>query len=188
VRSTANGQRGWFGMSEAAEAFLDELVTWRELGFNYCWQRSDYEDYRSLPEWAKATLDGHAADPREHVYSLEQFAASRTHDEVWNAAQRQLRESGVLQNYLRMLWGKKVLEWSRSPAEAFHILIELNNRYAIDGRDPNSYTGISWVFGRYDRPWAPERPIYGVIRYMSSANTVKKLRLKQYLQQWGADG
>lgn len=184
IRARADGQRGWFGMSDAAESFLDELITWRELGLNYTWQRSDYEDFASLPAWAQATLAKHADDPREPVYSLDEFAAARTHDPVWNAAQTQLRESGVLQNYLRMLWGKKVLEWSRTPQEAFAILIELNNRYALDGRDPNSYTGISWVFGRYDRPWAPERDVYGVLRYMSSTNTVKKLAIEQYLARW----
>ncbi|MBL8756099.1 MAG: deoxyribodipyrimidine photolyase [Planctomycetes bacterium] len=185
IRATTSGQRGWFGMGENAEAFLDELVTWRELGFNYTHHRDDYEDFASLPEWAKATLAEHAADPREHVYTREEFMQSRTHDEVWNAAQNQLRETGVLQNYLRMLWGKKVLEWSRTPEEAFATLIDLNNRYALDGRDPNSYTGISWVFGRYDRPWAPKRSVYGVIRYMSSTNTVKKLRVKEYLARYG---
>jgi deoxyribodipyrimidine photo-lyase len=184
LRAAADGQRGWYGMSANAEAFLDELVTWRELGHNLVWQRYDYADFDSLPEWAKATLAAHAGDVREHVYSLDEFAESRTHDVVWNAAMTQLRASGTLQNYLRMLWGKKVLEWTRSPQDAFAILVELNNRYALDGRDPNSYCGISWVFGRYDRPWAPERPVYGVIRYMSSTNTVKKLRLKRYLAQW----
>ena len=184
IKTTQGGQRGWFGMSATAESFRAELLTWRELGFNYTWQRSDYEEFTSLPDWAKATLEEHAADPREHVYTLEQFAASQTHDPVWNAAQTQLRETGVMQNYLRMLWGKKVLEWTRHPADAMAILIELNNRYALDGRDPNSYTGISWVLGRYDRPWAPKRPVYGVIRYMSSTNTVKKLRMKQYLARW----
>jgi deoxyribodipyrimidine photo-lyase len=184
LRPTANGQRGWYGMSATAEAFLDELVTWRELGHNFAWQRHDHAEFGALPEWAKATLAAHAGDVRESVYSLDELAASRTHDEVWNAAMTQLRTSGVLQNYLRMLWGKKVLEWTRSPQRAFAILVELNNRYALDGRDPNSYCGIGWVFGRYDRPWAPERPVYGVIRYMSSANTVKKLRLKRYLAQW----
>ena len=185
IKPTTSGERGWLGMSANAESFVDELITWRELGFNYCWQRSDYEDFASLPEWAKATLQKHAADPREHVYSLDEFAMSKTHDPLWNAAQRQLRESGVMQNYLRMLWGKKVLEWTRSPEEAMAILIELNNRYALDGRNPNSYTGISWVLGRYDRPWAPERDVYGVIRYMSSTNTVKKLKIKQWLARWG---
>ncbi|MBM3973565.1 MAG: deoxyribodipyrimidine photolyase [Planctomycetes bacterium] len=184
IQSTTSGQRGWLGMSDAAESFLDELITWRELGLNYAAQRDDYEDFESLPDWAKATLGKHAADPREHLYALEDFAQSRTHDRVWNAAQTQLRATGVMQNYLRMLWGKKVLEWTRAPQEAFGMLIELNNRYALDGRDPNSYTGISWVFGRYDRPWAPERDVYGVIRYMSSTNTVKKLRMKEYLAQW----
>ncbi len=178
------GQRGWYGMGEAAESFLDELVTWRELGFNYTSQRDDYEDFESLPEWAKASLEKHAPDAREHLYTLDELAESRTHDRVWNAAQRQLRETGVMQNYLRMLWGKKVLEWSRTPQEAMAALIELNNRYALDGRNPNSYSGISWVFGRYDRAWGPERPIYGTIRYMSSDNTVRKLKMKGYLAEW----
>ena len=187
IVDTRTGQRGWYGMGEAAEAFLDELVTWRELGFNYTSQRDDYEDYESLPEWSRKTLEKHAPDARSHVYSLDEFAASQTHDRVWNAAQRQLRETGVMQNYLRMLWGKKVLEWSRTPQEAMAILIELNNRFALDGRNPNSYSGISWVLGRYDRPWAPERDVYGVIRYMSSDNTVRKLKMKGYLAEW-ADG
>ncbi|MCB9879094.1 MAG: deoxyribodipyrimidine photolyase [Planctomycetes bacterium] len=186
IKKTTSGQRGWMGMSDTAESFLDELITWRELGYNYTWQRDDYEDFDSLPEWARRTMAAHADDVREHVYTREQFAAAATHDEVWNAAQRQLRETGVMQNYLRMLWGKKVLEWSRTPQEAMATLIDLNNRYALDGRNPNSYTGISWVLGRYDRPWAPERPVYGVLRYMSSANTVKKLKMKGYLAQWGS--
>jgi len=173
-------------MGEAAESFLDELVTWRELGFNYTSQRDDYDDYESLPEWAKASLEKHAPDAREHLYTLDELAESRTHDRVWNAAQRQLRETGVMQNYLRMLWGKKVLEWSRTPQEAMAALIELNNRYALDGRNPNSYSGISWVFGRYDRAWGPERPIFGTIRYMSSDNTVRKLKMKGYLAEWAA--
>ena len=184
IVDTRKGQRGWYGMGEAAEAFLDELVTWRELGFNFTSQRDDYDDYESLPEWARKSLEKHAPDERSHTYSLDEFAQSQTHDRVWNAAQRQLRETGVMQNYLRMLWGKKVLEWSRTPQEAMAILIELNNRYALDGRNPNSYSGISWVLGRYDRPWAPERDVYGVIRYMSSDNTVRKLKMKGYLAEW----
>lgn len=186
IVETNKGQRGWYGMGEGAEAFLDELVTWRELGFNYTSQRDDYEDYESLPEWARKSLEKHAPDPRAHLYSLDEFAEGQTHDRVWNAAQRQLRETGVIQNYLRMLWGKKVLEWSRTPQEAMAILIELNNRYALDGRNPNSYSGISWVLGRYDRPWAPERDVYGMIRYMSSDNTVRKLKMKGYLAEWAA--
>jgi deoxyribodipyrimidine photo-lyase len=184
LKATTSGQRGWMGMSATAESFLDELITWRELGYNYTWQRDDYEQYESLPEWARATMEKHAGDRREHLYTLEEFALSKTHDPVWNAAQTELRETGAMQNYLRMLWGKKVLEWTKHPSEAMAILIELNNRYALDGRNPNSYTGISWVLGRYDRPWAPEREVYGVIRYMSSTNTVKKLRMKAYLAKW----
>jgi deoxyribodipyrimidine photo-lyase len=184
LRPGADGRRGWLGMDENAEAFLDELLVWRELGFRFAAQRADHASYDSVPAWARMTLAAHAGDPREHVYSLDELAAARTHDPVWNAAQTQLRETGVLHNYLRMLWGKKVLEWSSTPQEAFAHLVELNNRYALDGRDPNSYTGIAWTFGRHDRPWAPERPIFGVVRYMSSANTVKKLRMKQYLARW----
>mgnify|MGYP000440960649 CR=1 FL=1 len=149
-------------------------------------RRADHDDYESLPEWAKATLREHATDARSHVYTLADFATASTHDEVWNAAQRQLVREGTIQNYLRMLWGKKVLEWSRTPEEAWHVLVELNNRYALDGRDPNSYSGIGWVLGRFDRPWGPVRPIYGTIRYMSSDATRRKLGLRGYLARWGA--
>jgi deoxyribodipyrimidine photo-lyase len=184
LRAIKSGQRGWFGMGDSAEAFLDELITWRELAFNTALHRERHDDYDALPDWARATLAEHAGDVREHLYSIDQFAASRTHDEVWNAAQSQLRETGVLQNYLRMLWGKKVLEWTPLPQHAMQVLIELNNRYALDGRDPNSYAGIFWIFGQYDRPWAPERDVFGTIRFMSSTNTVRKLRMKRYLETW----
>jgi deoxyribodipyrimidine photo-lyase len=110
----------------------------------------------------------------------------RTHDPIWNAAQGELRTEGTIHNYLRMLWGKKILEWTASPREAFDLLVELNNRWSIDGRNPNSYTGISWVLGRYDRPWAPQRPIFGSIRYMSSASTARKIKLERYLRRYGA--
>jgi len=178
-------KEGFWRMSGAAESFLDELVGWRELGFNFCARRPDYADFESLPPWAKESLRRHALDPRLRTYSVEQFAQARTHDPVWNAAQRELATTGRLQNYLRMLWGKKIVEWTRSPQEAAATMIELNNRYAVDGRDPNSYSGIFWVLGRYDRPWAPERDVFGVIRWMSSANTLKKLRMKEYLAKWG---
>jgi deoxyribodipyrimidine photo-lyase len=166
------------------ESFLDELITWRELGFNYCTQRNDYEQYASLPNWCRETLSKHAADPRQNVYTLAEFEHSQTHDPLWNAAQRQLVREGKMHNYLRMLWGKKILEWSATPQDALAIMIELNNKYALDGRDPNSYSGIFWCLGRFDRPWAPERPIFGSIRYMSSDNTAKKVRVKQYLKRY----
>jgi deoxyribodipyrimidine photo-lyase len=111
--------------------------------------------------------------------------ASETHDELWNAAQRQLAREGRMHNYLRMLWGKKILEWSPSPQEALEIMIELNNRYALDGRNPNSYSGIFWCLGRYDRAWGPERPIFGKVRYMSSENTARKVRVNGYLTKFG---
>jgi len=184
---TTGESRGWWGMSEPAESFLDEAITWREVGYNFCSQRTDYEQYESLPDWCQATLAKHARDTRPHVYTLPEFEAAATHDPLWNAAQRQLRRDGKMHNYLRMLWGKKVLEWSATPQEALTTLIELNNKYALDGRNPNSYSGIFWCLGRYDRPWAPERPIFGVIRYMSSDNTARKLRVKQYLRDYGPD-
>jgi deoxyribodipyrimidine photo-lyase len=178
-------REGFWGMSAPAEGFLDELLTWRELGFNMTSRRDDYDRWASLPTWAQQTLIDHLGDERKHVYTLEQLASAQTHDPLWNAAQRQLVHDGVIHNYLRMLWGKKVLEWSKDPRVALEHLIELNNRYAIDGRDPNSYSGIFWVFGRYDRPWGPIRPIFGAIRYMTSDNTMKKHACKKYLQRWG---
>lgn len=186
ARDTRGGRQGWWGMSPSAESFLDELVTWRELGFNMCWQRSDYDQYESLPNWAQQTLKSHAGDLRPVVYSQQQLESAETHDPIWNAAQRQLVREGRIQNYLRMLWGKKILEWTPAPREALRIMIELNNRFAIDGRDPNSYSGIFWVLGRYDRAWGPERPIFGKIRYMTSDSAARKLRLKQYLQRYSA--
>ncbi len=169
---------------EDKDAFIDELVTWRELGFNMCEHNPRYARYESLPEWAQKTLAAHEGDPRHPTYSLEELAESKTYDEVWNAAQRELAVTGRMQNYLRMLWGKKILEWTRHPKEALDFMIELNNRYALDGRNPNSYSGIFWVLGRYDRPWAPQRPIFGAIRYMTSNSTKKKLKLRNYLKRW----
>jgi len=183
-----NGSReGWWGMSSEAESFLDELVTWRELGYNMCSQRDDYYQYESLPEWARVTLEEHESDPRPHAYPLEQLESADTHDELWNAAQRQLLREGRMHNYLRMLWGKKILEWSLHPREALRSLIQLNNRYALDGRNPNSYSGIFWCLGRYDRAWGPERPIFGKVRYMSSESTARKLNVKNYLHRYGPE-
>ncbi|MEO8275729.1 MAG: deoxyribodipyrimidine photo-lyase [Thermoanaerobaculia bacterium] len=185
ARSATGARAGWWRMSASAEGFLDQLVTWREVGYHFCRHRPDYAEYESLPAWALATLRRHAPDARSPVYSLADLEAGRTYDALWNAAQRQLAETGEMHNYLRMLWGKKVLEWSESPREAVESLIHLNNKYAIDGRNPNSYSGIFWCFGRFDRAWGPEREIFGTVRYMSSANTARKLRLKSYLARFG---
>ncbi len=193
-------------------SYLDEAITWRDIGHHWSaergvrsaelktksWQTTETPSFnfetmdfspRSrgtletvLPAWALATLTKHASDRREYVYTLEQFEAADTHDELWNAAQTELVKTGRIHNYLRMLWGKKVLEWSASPEEAYRVLEHLNNKYALDGRDPNSYTGILWCFGLFDRPWPPEREVFGNIRYMSSANTAKKFKLAGYFQ------
>jgi len=182
----ARGRRaGWWGMSESAEAFLDQLVTWRELGFNRCLHVDRYDTYEALPDWARKTLAEHASDPREAVYGLADFENARTCDPLWNAAQNQLRREGRIHNYLRMLWGKKIMEWSESPREALRIMIELNDKYALDGRDPNSYTGMLWILGLHDRAWGPERPVFGKIRYMSSANTARKYRVRRYIEKYG---
>jgi deoxyribodipyrimidine photo-lyase len=182
--ATGGSREGFWGTSREAESFLDELITWREIGYNLCSHQDDYDRYESLPDWARRTLEEHAGDPRPHVYTREELEQARTHDPLWNAAQRQLVREGRMHNYLRMLWGKKVLEWSRTPREAIETLVHLNNKYAVDGRNPNSYSGIFWVFGRYDRAWGPERPIFGNVRYMSSDNTAKKLDVKAYLKRY----
>lgn len=183
VKTPGSKEGGW-GMSANADSFLDELITWRELGYNMCHREKDYDRYESLPEWARQTLEAHARDERPHLYHLQQLEEGKTYDPIWNAAQRQLREEGHIHNYLRMLWGKKILEWSKSPRQAVEYLIELNNKYALDGRNPNSYSGIFWCLGRYDRAWF-ERPIFGKIRYMSSDSTARKFKLAGYLERYG---
>ena len=186
LEAKAHGSReGWWNMGVAEDAFLDEIVTWREIGFNLCAHRDDHDRFDSLPTFAKVTLADHAGDPRPVVYSRADLEAARTGDPVWNAAQRQLVREGRVHNYLRMLWGKKVIEWSRTPEEALETLIELNNKYALDGRDPGSYSGIFWVFGRYDRAWGPEREIFGKVRFMSSEATRRKVRMREYLARFG---
>jgi deoxyribodipyrimidine photo-lyase len=185
VSKKATGKSSeWWGMSEAAEAFLDQLITWREVGYNMCSHTDDYDQYESLPGWALKTLKDHEKDRRSYTYMLEEFEQGKTHDPLWNAAQMELVREGRIHNYLRMLWGKKILEWSATPEQALKIMIELNNKYALDGRDPNSYSGIMWILGRYDRPWGPERPIFGKVRYMSSENTARKVQVAEYMSRY----
>jgi deoxyribodipyrimidine photo-lyase len=183
LRVHNRGRReGFFSDDPDVNAFLDEALTWRDVGFNWHWTRRD--DARSLetalPKWALATLGAHASDRRSWLYTPEELEGGATHDPLWNAAQQELVATGTIHNYLRMLWGKKVIEWSPSPAAAYRTLEQLNNKYALDGRDPNSYTGILWCFGLFDRPWAPERPVMGSVRYMSSENTARKFDLAPY--------
>jgi deoxyribodipyrimidine photo-lyase len=185
----AHGSRaGWWNMSANAEGFLDEVITWREVGYNFSSHSDAYDDYDSLPAWANKTLREHTRDQRQHLYSPEELEAGQTYDALWNAAQMQLVREGHIHNYLRMLWGKKILEWSRTPKDALRALIHLNNKYGLDGRDPNSYSGIFWILGRYDRAWGPERPIFGKIRYMSSDNTARKVRVKNYVKKYAPVG
>ena len=185
LTGNTDGKRGWWGMGENGEAFMEELVVWRELGYLWCHRHpEDYDRFDSLPNFARQTLTRHAGDKRPHVYSLEEFETAETHDEVWNAAQRQLVREGRMHNYLRMLWGKKILHWTKSPQQALEFMIHLNNKYALDGRNPNSYSGITWCLGRFDRAWGPERPVFGKVRYMTSKSTRRKCRIEEYLDRF----
>jgi len=168
----------------AEPGFRDELVTWRELAYNFCFHRDDHDRFSALPAWARATLAKHARDPRPERYTARELEQAQTADPIWNAAQRELLRDGRIHNYLRMLWGKKILEWSATPQQAFATMVELNNKYAVDGRDPNSYAGILWTLGLFDRAWGPERPIFGTVRYMSSTATKRKLRMSRYLARY----
>jgi hypothetical protein len=164
---------------EELDAFLEQLVIRRELAFNMCFYNPRYGSLDALPDWAKRTLDQHRRDRRKPVYTYEELERADTHDDVWNLSQRQLVQCGTIHNYLRMLWGKKIIEWSETPEEAHAAMVRLHDVYALDGRDPNTHAGILWCFGKHDRPWAPERPIFGSIRWMSSEMTRKKVRLKE---------
>jgi len=168
---------------EEIDAFLEQLVIRRELAFNMCFYNQRYASLDALPDWAKRTLDQHRRDRRKPVYTYEELERAETHDDVWNLSQRQLVQCGTIHNYLRMLWGKKIIEWSETPEEAHAAMVKLHDVYALDGRDPNTHAGILWCFGKHDRPWAPERPIFGSIRWMSSEMTRRKVRLKEIADQ-----
>ncbi len=167
---------------EDVDAFLEQLIIRRELSFNLCFYNPDFASLKALPDWAKRTLDAHRRDRRKPSYTFEELEAAATHDEVWNLAQRQLIACGTMHGYLRMLWGKKIIEWSDTPEAAHAAMLKLHELYADDAIDPNTHAGILWCFGKHDRPWAPERPIFGTIRWMSSEQTAKKVRLKEIEQ------
>ena len=164
------------------QAFLGELIGWRELAVNFVIHaRRTYDSIACAEPWAEKTLREHARDPREYQYTCEQLERGETHDELWNAAQLQMVRYGWMHNVLRMYWAKKILEWAPNPAQAFDWAVLLNDKYELDGRDANSYAGIAWaIAGKFDRPW-PERPIFGTIRYMSGASTGKKFDAKRYI-------
>jgi len=166
------------------EAFLEQLIVRRELAINFVKFNPKYDRLQGAEPWALRTLKEHKQDEREHLYSARQLEDAETHDPLWNAAQQQMVISGWMHGYLRMYWAKKILEWTRSPEEAFDIAIRLNDRFELDGRDPNGYAGIAWAMGgKHDRAWGPERPVYGKIRYMSYASTSRKFDSKRYIER-----
>ncbi|MEQ1949374.1 MAG: deoxyribodipyrimidine photo-lyase [Bryobacteraceae bacterium] len=171
----------------AAEEFLEQLIVRRELAFNFARFSPAIDSLDALPAWARATLAKHDADPRAYVYTRDQFEQANSHDVLWNAAQTELRETGLIHGYYRMYWGKKIIEWSASHAEALATMIYLNDRYALDGRDPNTYTNILWCFGLHDRPWA-ERQIFGMVRYMSLDGMRRKTDVDAYVRQVMPEG
>ena len=164
------------------DAYLEELVIRRELSMNFCFYNREYESLACLPDWARKTLAEHAADRREHVYDQGTLEAGDTHDTYWNAAQQEMVLTGKMHGYMRMYWGKKILEWTPSPEEGFRMALELNNRYELDGRDPNGYAGVAWCFGKHDRAWA-EREVYGKVRYMSAAGLERKFDIDAYVRK-----
>ena len=164
------------------DAYLEELIVRRELAKNFVWHsRGDYDSYKTLPDWAQQTLAEHRDDDRPHRYTRPQLEAGQTHDEYWNAAMREMRETGFMANYLRMYWGKKILEWCNTPEYAYQTTLYLNDKYFIDGRDPNSYSNVGWVYGLHDRPWT-ERPVFGKIRYMNKNGLDRKFDMARYVK------
>ena len=165
-----------------AEKFLDELLIWRELAYGYCRYTPHYDQWESLPGWAQTTLAEHARDPRPNVYTWEQLARAETDDELWNIAQRSLLIAGELHNNVRMTWGKAILNWTSSPQDALRWMIDLNHRYALDGRDPASYGGLMWCLGQFDRPFQPPQKIWGTVRPRPTAEHARRLSVERYQQ------
>ena len=157
------------------------MIVRRELAINFTYYNSEYDNYTGLPSWAKQSLNDHQTDTREYIYTLEQLEKSQTHDEYWNAAQKQLLTTGKMQGYMRMYWGKKILEWSPTPQLAYKNTLYLNNKYSLDGRDANAFAGVAWCFGKHDRPWG-KRKIFGNIRYMNKQGLERKFKMQAYLE------
>ncbi len=182
VALEARAWRAW-GESPLLDAFLEQLLVRRALSFNFARARADHATYGALPAWARATLDAHRGDPRTTDLSLSDLEESKSPDPLWNAAMGELRVRGVIQPYARMLWGKLPLAWMRSPESAHAAVVHLNDKWALDGRDPNGYANVSWCFGLHDRPW-PQRAIFGAVRTMTSASARRKLDFEDYITRW----
>ena len=170
--------------SENIDSFVEELIVRRELSMNFVLYTPDYDSYSCLPDWAKKTLEEHKDDERGHTYTRKQLESAKTHDEYWNAAMKEMVHTGYMHNYMRMYWGKKILEWSNTPEHAYRTTLYLNNKYFLDGRDPNSFANVAWVFGQHDRGWA-EREVYGKVRYMSAGGLERKARPELYVEKVG---
>ena len=169
------------------ESYLDEMITWRELAINFVKFNPDYDSIECADRWARESLAEHARDMRDVLYSEAELERAETHDPLWNAAQRQMLRDGWMHNYMRMYWAKKILEWSPSPAAAYNAATRLNDKYFLDGRDPNGYAGVAWaIAGKHDRAWF-DRPVFGKVRYMSGASAAKKFDAKAYIRQMGSD-
>ncbi len=164
------------------DSFLEELIIRRELSLNFVFYNKNYDQFRCLPDWARATLDQHRRDSRDYIYHFKDWEQAETHDPYWNAAQQEMRIAGKMHGYMRMYWGKKILEWSRTPEEAFRTTLALNNRYELDGRDPNGYAGVAWCFGKHDRGW-PERNVFGKVRYMNANGLKRKFDADAYVKK-----
>ncbi len=167
--------------SPGTEAFLEELIVRRELSMNFVYYNERYDSFEAVPEWAKKTLRAHKKDNRQYTYPVDQLESAQTHDPYWNAAQKEMMIRGKMHGYMRMYWGKKVIEWSKTPEEAFRVALYLNNKYELDGRDPNGFTGVAWCFGKHDRPWG-ERPIFGQVRYMNDKGLKRKFDADGYVK------
>jgi deoxyribodipyrimidine photo-lyase len=167
---------------ESIDSFLEQLIVRRELAFNFVWFNKNYDKYSGLPAWARASLEKHQTDKRQYEYSYKQLKNAQTHDPYWNAAQTEMLKTGKMHGYMRMYWGKKIIEWTLSPKTAYRTALKLNNTYELDGRDPNGFTGIAWCFGLHDRPWT-ERCIFGKIRYMNAAGLERKFNIRKYVER-----
>jgi deoxyribodipyrimidine photo-lyase len=173
---------GLSGELAGLASFLEELIVRRELACNFCYYNPVYDRYGCLPSWARTALNDHILDPRPSIYTPEELEEAGTDDPYWNAAQKEMVLTGKMHNYMRMYWGKKLIEWTPDPESAFHLAAYLNNKYQLDGRDPNSFAGIAWCFGKHDRPWQP-RSVFGSVRYMNAAGLKRKFNMQGYLDR-----